>query len=71
MRKSAIDSAVTEAKRFLDSVKVYRQAIKNPDGFYTYEGIVTQTYPSAPKESGAMRRSSLDLTRALAEMRKP
>lgn len=28
-------------------------------------------YPLPPKESGAVRRASMELTRALAEMRKP
>ena len=32
---------------------------------------VTQKYISPSKESGALRRASMDLTRALAELRKP
>ncbi len=52
--------AEAEAKRFLARCVDYRKAIAaNPD-HYTW-----------PRESGATKRASLDLTRALADLRKP
>lgn len=39
-----------------------REAAWSPDRKYT---------PAAPKESAALRRTSMELTRALADMRKP
>lgn len=60
MTSDKIAKAEAEAKRFLMACKVLREA----DG-----GAKWLLYGS--KESGAVRRSSLDLTRCLAEMRKP
>lgn len=72
MQNGNIDRAIAEAKRFLERAKDYRDAIKEPDGEYVDQhGMVRKTYPSAPAESGSMRRASLDLTRALAAMRRP
>lgn len=71
MQNGNIDRAIAEAKRFLERAKDYRDAIKEPDSAYVDQhGMVRKTYPSAPKESGALRRASLDLTRALAAMRR-
>lgn len=53
-----IYKAKAEAKRFLAAVKAFED---NPPRFCF----------SGNKESGALRRASLDLTRALAEMRRP
>ena len=71
MQKANITRAVLEAQRFLARAKDYLEATKNPDGSYEYQGKIHKTYPSAPAESGAMRRASLDLTRPLAAMRRP
>lgn len=60
MRKKDIDRAVTEATRFLKAVKRATANLTH-SGDFTYAG----------KESGALRRASLDLTRALADMRHP
>ena len=58
MQASRIQEARREALRFVDlATKLLRQS-----------DIETKLYGSA--DSGALRRSSLDLTRALAEMRK-
>ena len=48
----------TEAKRLLDRIKALRAAEKANDY-------------ACPRESGAVRRASMDLTRALADLRKP
>jgi hypothetical protein len=53
--------AKAEAKRFLQKVKEYEEASCGCD----YSGWMH------PVQSGAMRRLSMDLTRALADMRKP
>ena len=61
MRLEKINAAVREAKRFLENHKEYEADIK-AFGLYAVAGT---------KRSGALRRASMDLTRALAEMRKP
>jgi len=66
MQNGNIDRAIAEAKRFLERAKELKVAVRDPD-----DGKFLKTYPSAPKEHGALRRASLDLTRALAEMRRP
>jgi hypothetical protein len=59
MKKVAILVAVDEAKRFLAKAEDYLEREKNDK--YADMGC---------KESGAVRRSSLDLTRTLADMRR-
>lgn len=59
-----IKAAEAEAKRFLERVAEWRKA-QRPK---TY-ALGTYT-PATPRESGAMKRASLDLTRALAKMRR-
>jgi hypothetical protein len=53
--------AEQEAKRFLARVKELKAAVSDADG----------SLWSNPKETGAVRRASMDLTRALSAMRKP
>ena len=69
MDKKKIDRAVEEAKRFLDRVKELQVEQKK---VVTYESCGEKyTYvPSCPKECGAVRRASMDLTRALADLRR-
>jgi hypothetical protein len=66
MKTEEIHKAVEEAERFIKTAKMYLEAKKKTykQGDYTF-------HHSAPKESGATRRASLDLTRQLAVMRKP
>ena len=52
-----IETAATEAKRFLDRVAALRAKASN-----------NQALP--PPENAAMKRSSMDLSRALADVRK-
>jgi hypothetical protein len=60
----AIDEAEAEAKRFLAKVKAWRAVQrKEKHGEHLFTVFT-------PKEAGAMRRASMDLTRALAAMRK-
>lgn len=60
-----IKKAKQEALRFVERADALLQERKKYD-----EGEKKYCF-NAPKESGAVRRASLDLTRALAEMRKP
>lgn len=62
MRVEKLEDAVRLAKRFAELSKFVRIA-KVSDGH--------RYLASCPKESGMLRRASMDLTRALAEMRKP
>lgn len=57
-----ISTVKREIKRFLEKEKELAEA-KAKSKWRKYEG-------SCPKESGALRRASMDLTRALADMRK-
>lgn len=58
MQPDKIKDAVAEAKRFLKKAEDYHRVVKINEW-------------SNPKEAGAMRRASMDLSRALADMRKP
>ena len=66
MNKQKIDTAVVEARRFLQRVEELKaeEAQDNNAGFQRYAG-------SPSKARGALRRASMDLTRALANMRRP
>lgn len=66
MNKQKIDTAVVEARRFLQRVEELKaeEAQDNNAGFQRSDCI-----PS--KARGALRRASMDLTRALANMRRP
>lgn len=57
-------AAIYEAKRFIAAAKRVQRA-------RTYQHGIVVNYEAGPKESGAARRASMDLTRALAELRKP
>ncbi len=62
MTVKEIEKAVSEAQRFIDSAEC---AVKHN---VTYGG---SSYICYGKRSGALRRASMDLTRSLADMRKP
>ncbi len=60
MNKANLETAMYEARRFLQkATELYE--LKIHSGQYYY----------ASKESGAVKRASMDLTRALADLRKP
>jgi hypothetical protein len=65
MKQSHIITAEQEAYRFIETVKKLRERLAKDQGAREYFGI------ASIKETGAVRRASLDLTRSLAEMRKP
>lgn len=61
MNNETLNTAGIEAQRFLRAIESLKTAEQgNKANYYTN-----------PKESGAVRRASMDLTRALAQMRKP
>ena len=66
MQPDKIKRAAEEAQRFLKAVRALadREAADK-------DAAATRRVGNGIKESGAVRRASLDLTRALAEMRKP
>lgn len=66
MQPDKIKCAAEEAQRFLKAIRALadREAADK-------DAAATRRFGNGIKESGAVRRASLDLTRALAEMRKP
>ena len=54
-------------REFLALAKQRRRAIRGS----VYESHGTICHSDCPRESGALRRKSMDVTRALAEMRRP
>lgn len=68
MNRIKLETAVAEAKRFLERV----EALKRESGGDPRSVLaLTGHYYSYQKQTAAVRRASMDLTRALAELRKP
>ncbi len=65
MNENKVEIAIQEAERFLLRVSAWKIANKRT---YEMDGKIYPCY--APAESAALKRASLDLTRALADMRK-
>lgn len=65
MDRLKMAAAVAEAERFIARVK----ALPEPEPYEFAGGqFVNDNFP---RESGAIRRASMDLTRALADLRRP
>ena len=62
MTDEKLNNAVFEANRFLKRVKDLKDAQK--------KNLSNEWTCTTPIESGSVRRSSLDLTRSLADLRK-
>lgn len=60
MNDATLNAAIVEAKRFLVRATKLQQRHEKND-IYRWQGS---------RESGAVRRASMDLTRALADLRK-
>ena len=83
MNRQDIDTAMDEATRFLEAANRWyarrgadivahnARAAKTPSAWNQPITADDTRYDSGTVESGALRRASLDLTRALAKMRKP
>jgi hypothetical protein len=69
MKYDNIREAVIEAQRFLGRYAEYVETFSSKTYNTGTDNEITIEYPT-PRESGALRRASLDLTRALATMRK-
>lgn len=67
MEKDRIDAAMEAAIAFINAVSDMHKEEEGRGS--VYDGIHYQY--TSPKHRGAVRRKSMDLTRALAEMRKP
>jgi len=65
MKAQDINEARKEAKRFLKRIKELKESDMNKIAFM----VPGRTYIYTSKESGALKRSSMDLTRALSKMR--
>ena len=61
MNHDSVKEAIEEAKRFLTAAWTWQKA----------ERCKKEAYHTVPKEAGACRRASMDLSRALSELRKP
>lgn len=67
MKIAAIIEARAEAQRFLERVKDLEGALRVPLETVSHGGRNIYNYPAL---TGALRRASMDLTRALAAMRR-
>lgn len=65
MNRKKLDIAIAEAERFIARAK----ALPKPEA-YEHAGHAF-THDNFPREQGFIRRASMDLTRALADLRKP
>lgn len=81
MKKSEIRDAIFEAERFTARAKDLLDALSAQKVWSHEKGeyaLHDEVYPNStnevnyrkPKESGALRRASLDLSRSLAQMRR-
>ena len=64
MKLENIEAVEAEAIKLLERIADYKVTATEQKAKYGYT-------PCLPKESGALRRQSMELTRALAKMRKP
>jgi len=69
MDTKKLNVAIEEAKRFLERAKELQSEQKNTTTS-EWAGKIHVHVPSCPKESGAVRRASMDLTRVLADLRR-
>jgi hypothetical protein len=68
MDRKKLKAAVAEAKRFIARVEALPEPVKYVVPGSSYNPFTRDNFP---REQGAIRRSSMDLTRALADLRKP
>jgi len=67
MKKARVQKVWAELHRTIDTIKALDEATKADKERW---GSSADYYPYSPRETGALRRASMDLSRALAEMRK-
>ena len=66
MRKRVVDDAKAAAKRVLEQIAVLERAA----GTHDYSDRKNDPYYNSGKYTAAVRRASMDLTRALADLRR-
>ena len=66
MQNDKIEAALVAANKMILAANEY---LEESSKTYSSNGYTFNI--NAPKQSGALRRASMELTRALAEMRKP
>lgn len=71
MNRRQVEAAVVEAERFLDAAKALLATEVRAWNDGVWSTTAWKGGSDAPKQSGAVRRASMDLTRSLAEMRRP
>jgi hypothetical protein len=64
MKTKTLIESIMEAKRFIEAAK--KAHARNS---IDYPGQIQKEYIYSSKESGAVRRASMDLTRKLADLR--
>lgn len=65
MKRDRLKIAIAEAQRFLARAR----ALPDPEPYEIGGETFVQDY--FPREQGAIKRASMDLTRALADLRRP
>lgn len=70
MKHSNLDAAISEAQRFLTRARRLKAVQPRRDAVRKLSGLDDYIDSGTPVESGALRRASLDLTRALADLRR-
>ena len=68
MDTKKLDTAVAEARRFIERVEALPAPRKVENSHFEKGYYMDDNFP---KHTGAIRRASMDLTRALADLRKP
>ena len=64
------EMAMTDVKRLHDAIDAAKQFLKSAEQIQ-FERVENENGYISPKTTGQCRRDSMDLTRALAELRKP
>lgn len=67
MNRNKLQIAVLEARRFIARA----EALPPPEPYRNEHTGSMLTHDNFPREQGAIKRASMDLTRALADLRKP
>lgn len=76
MNRRNLNEAVKEARKFIKRAEELEDGVSKLTSYTSYSEGTTKylssedyRYNDNPKESGALRRSSMELTRALAKLR--
>lgn len=70
MKRSQLDTVIAEAHRFLARAQQLKDKQIRRDPVAKLSSLDQYLDAGTPRESGALRRASLDLTRALADLRR-